>query len=258
MTNNKLVPPPHLSPSSIATFQQCPLKFKLSRIDGIKEPPTEATLRGNFVHSILETLYDCDASMRTLQTARQIAKDLWDSEYCERALELTRSENALRTFRWTSWWCVENVFKMENPQEIEFDGIETELNDTIGGVTIKGFIDRWHRTEDGIIIGDYKTGKAPQPRFQADKFFQLLLYGYVLEQQLGEKVAGIELLFIKDSVKLEHKATPEDMKNVEEVVVNIKKEIDDCCETGVFVTQKSRLCDWCFFKPQCPAWSKLK
>ena len=45
-------PPPHLSPSSMGTFEQCPLKFKYSKIDMLKDDPTEATLMGNFVHDV--------------------------------------------------------------------------------------------------------------------------------------------------------------------------------------------------------------
>jgi len=32
--------PAYLSPSSITTYRDCPQKFKFSRIDGIKEPPS--------------------------------------------------------------------------------------------------------------------------------------------------------------------------------------------------------------------------
>ncbi|MSV58070.1 MAG: exodeoxyribonuclease V subunit beta, partial [Actinobacteria bacterium] len=35
--------PEYLSPSSIATYRDCPMKFKFSRIDRIVEPPTWQT-----------------------------------------------------------------------------------------------------------------------------------------------------------------------------------------------------------------------
>lgn len=252
-----LIAPPHLSPSSIATFQQCPLKFKFSRIDGLVEPPTEATLRGNFVHSIFESLYGSPSDQRTIEHAREISRQVWEEEYKERAsVLLRRDEAALREFRWTSWWCVENLFAMETPSEIELDGIETPLDWFLSGVKIKGFIDRWQRDGDSITIGDYKTGKVPNPRYQENKFFQLLLYGAVLKEQLDLDVKRVELLFVRDGVKLSHDATPADFESVIETVVSVKSEIDARCESGEFETNRSRLCDWCSFKPICPAWSK--
>ncbi len=256
VSNLALEPPPYLSPSSISTFQQCPLKYKYSRIDKMQEPPTEATLRGNFVHSILEEMYGFPPETRTLNNVKNIAKEIWEGEYLEKVSPYVRGEEALRLFRWSSWWCVENLFKMENPSELHFEGIETELNDKIDGVAIKGFIDRWRRTPDGIIVGDYKTGKSPAPRFQEDKYFQLFLYAYVLEMQLGEKVKEIELLFIKDEKRLAREVTDSDRENVRATVVSVRKQIDERCASGEFEPIKHRLCDWCSFKSICPIWSK--
>ena len=232
------------------------MKYKLSRIDGLKDPPTEATLRGNFVHSTLEELYALPSNERTLISARELAKKLWENEYEELVLPYVKGEEALRLFRWSSWWCIENLFAMEDPTALHFDGIETELNDTIDGVLIKGFIDRWRKTDDGIIVGDYKTGKTPAPRFREDKYFQLFLYSYVLEKQLNEPVKEIELLFIKDSVRLAKEVTDEDRETVRSTVVQIRKDIDERCVSGEFEPIKHRLCDWCNYKSICPIWSK--
>lgn len=247
--------PAYLSPSSISTFQQCPLKYKYSRIDGLVEPPTEATLRGNYVHSVFEDLYALPAEERTLDAARQLAREWWEKDYADRTAPYIRNDKDRRMFRWTSWWCIENLFLMEDPQKINFDGLETELNNDIDGVAIKGFIDRWRKTEDGIIIGDYKTGKAPSPRFQADKYFQLFLYAFVLEKQIKEPVSEVELLFVKDSVRLAKKVDDSDREQVRQTVVEVRKQIDDRCASGVFEPIKHRLCDWCSFKQICPIWS---
>lgn len=252
----RLEAPAYLSPSSIATFQQCPLKYKFSRIDGLTEPPTEATLRGNFVHSVLEELYALPSEQRTMSTAKNLAKVLWESEYEERVSPYVRGAEAQKMFRWSSWWCIENLFTMEDPQELELDGIETEVNGDIDGVAIRGFIDRWRRTDDGIIIGDYKTGKTPAPRYRDDKYFQLMLYACALELKLEEHVKEIELLFVKDSVRLSKSVTDGDRQNVRDTVASVRTQIDERCETGIFEPIKHKLCDWCSYKSICPAWSK--
>lgn len=255
--NTTLVPPPYLSPSSISTFQQCPLKFKFSRIDKMSEPPTEATLRGNYVHSVFEELYLAPKEERTLEYARTLARDLWWNQYCDPVAQIIPTEEKMRLFRWSSWWCIENLFSMESPNELAFDGIEYELNSSIGGVQIKGFIDRWFiGDDDGIHVGDYKTGKTPGIRYREDKFFQLMIYAHVLQNIIGKDVTTLELLYVKDSVILSRPTTVGDFEHVEKVITSVKNEIDARCEEGFFETKRSRLCDWCSYKPICPEWSK--
>lgn len=249
-----LIPPDYLSPSSIATFQQCPLKYKYSRIDGLVEPPTSATIFGNFVHEILEHFYDLSPEDRTVQAARQIAAATW-SAYAEEVTSILKSDAAeIRSFRWRAWWCIENLMKMEDVASQSFGGVETALNAEIAGVKIKGFVDRWSLDENGaLVIGDYKTGKVPKKQYLGDKFDQLLIYGIILSDQLSKELGRIELLYIAHSVRAEHIPTPEDIQHIKETVLSVRSQIDERCETGIFEPRKSILCSWCHFKPMCPA-----
>ena len=72
-----LKPPAHLSPSSLSTFEQCPLKFKYSKIDLIPDASWKEAMLGNFVHDVLEVLYSLPQNERTVQNARIIATDCW-------------------------------------------------------------------------------------------------------------------------------------------------------------------------------------
>jgi putative RecB family exonuclease len=250
--------PIYLSPSSIGTFQQCPLKYKFSRIDGLKEPATEHTLLGNYVHSILEELYKSSAVERTLSFARFLARNIW-ADYVEEVTNIYRGDTEkIRLFKWRSWYCVENLMTMESPESIEFDGIETELNHEVGGVKIKGFIDRWSISDEKIIIGDYKTGKVPAIKYRDDKFDQLLIYGVILADMQGIEIGSLELLYIKDQVKLTKTPTKEDMQRIKDMLKTTRDAIDARCESEVFETKVGVLCGWCHFKSICPSWSKSK
>lgn len=247
-------PPPHLSPSSINTWQQCPLKFKYSKIDGIREPPTNATLMGNFVHEIFEVIYASPPEERTISQARIIARDLWNNDYGERAAEII-SQKDLNQFRWNSWFCVENLWGVENPEEVHVDEIEYELNGKLGGVQLKGFIDRMLFLDDGTIeIGDYKTGKVPAKKWEDDKFTQLYIYA-ALVQELGiGEPSQLELIYLKAPKTITRKVQQDKIHEVTETVVTVKKEIDESCDNEHFEARKSFLCNWCYFKPKCPAW----
>lgn len=250
--------PEYLSPSSIATFHQCPFKYKLSRIDGLKEPPTEHTLLGNYVHSILEEFYRLEASERTVLGARTLFRAIWD-DYAEAVIGIYRGDKVLvDQFRLRARYCVENLLKMEPSDAIEFDGIETELNHAVLGVQIKGFIDRWAIKDGKLNIGDYKTGKVPQLRFRDDKFDQLLIYAIILSELEDKEIGTLELLYIKDGVRLTKEPTEEDVNRIKSMLVETRNSIDERCQTGVFETKVGVLCGWCHFKPICPAWSKNK
>lgn len=251
-----LVAPPYLSASSIFTFLQCPLKYRYSRIDGMTEDPTEATLLGNFVHDILETVYNLPADQRTLPQAKIVARSQWDDKWGEQ-IKAWVPQDRLSRVRWAAWWCVENLWKLEDPQSINPEGCETEVNVAISGVTLKGFIDRWGRNQSGnIIITDYKSGKTPKPQYQADKYTQLIIYALAVEEMgLGE-VEEIELLFLKDGDRLRRNITSDDKSRVTELIVSVKNDVDKCCEQEIFEPRPTRLCDWCSFKSICPYWNK--
>lgn len=251
-----LVAPEYLSASSISTFQQCPLKFKYSRIDRMMEPPTEATLRGNFVHDVLEVLYASPAENRTLELAKEISRNMWESTWRPRVSELITNEEDLRQFRWSSWWCVENLWALEDPTELNPTGLEYEVAVKISDVPIKGFIDRFNVTENGLTISDYKTGKTPHPRFSEGKFFQLYLYGVAL-REMGVGVANqVQLLYLKDGQRFDSVMTEADYLHTTEVLVDVKNGVDQRCADGHFEPKTSRLCDWCHFKNICPAWKR--
>jgi putative RecB family exonuclease len=254
MPNPPFTPPPYLSPSQIETFSTCPLKWKFSRIDKIKEPPTEATVMGNFVHEVLEELYRLPVDDRTQDTARSIMRDRWDMKFEAEANKVLTEGH--REFRWRSWWCIETYFKMEDPQSFTPKGIEFGLDGNIGKVRLKGFIDRFDSGPDGLEVVDYKTGKVPPPNFQDAKFFQLLLYADLLAAKKREPVSKVHLLFVKDGVRLTEEVTPETLAPMREKVQTTFEAIAEGCRTGEFTPKVSKLCDWCHFKPQCPAWSK--
>jgi putative RecB family exonuclease len=257
--------PPHLSPSSLDTFLQCPLRYKLSRIEGLQEPPSADSLVGNFVHSTLEDLFKLPHKQRTKDAFKALLRNQWETEYRERA-EAIVPESEINDFRWRAIWAMENYFAIEDPTIItpgddEHDGIETEINPTevqVAGVPIKGFIDRWDLDGEKIKVTDYKTGKTPQPRFQPQKYRQLLIYADALQTMVGREASEINLLFIKDGTRLQQQVTPVTLRSMRDTVKQAWDGITERCETGDFETKVGPLCGWCAFKPICPEFNNVE
>lgn len=253
----KFQPPQYLSASSMGTFNQCPLKFKYNKIDGLTEPPTEATLLGNFVHEILEGLYALPVDERNVASVKSIAGQVWHSSDWEQRIDGYVHPTKVRNFRWSAWFCVENLFKVENPKSIEVRGIEFEVNGKLGPAHIKGFIDRFENdSDDLVVVSDYKTGKTPKAAWVKDKFVQLKLYAAMLHELDVASVSSLQLLYLKDGVKFTHRVTDEDIRETVSYVTQTYDRIMKACETGNFTYNKSKLCDWCTFKKVCPAWKR--
>lgn len=210
---------------------------------------------GNFVHSVLEDLFLLQPEERTVSTARGLMAHQWSTNYAEPVTEvLKNSERAIHQFRWNSWWCVENYFKMEDPSVVGSRGVEHELNGFIDGVPLKGFIDRWQEDEEGISISDYKTGKTPKQMYVDGKFFAMTLYADLLSAEIGEQVSKIELLYLKDGVRISKSLTDDATASMRETVKSTYEQVKVRCSTGEFEPIRNTLCGWCNYKTICPAW----
>ena len=251
------VAPPHLSPSSMATFRQCPLKFKYNKIDKIPDPSGKEALMGNFVHDVLEELYGLPPEDRSKEQAQSLARSIWaERNWEKRVSPLIPDDDEYRMFRWKAWWCIENLWKIENPGEIEPDGLEFELNGEVSGVQLKGFIDRFTMSEDGgVVISDYKTGKVPRAEYVDERFRQLRIYGTLIDALDIGHTSGLELLYLKDGVRFEVPFGDEDITDTSTYIRSAKDDIDKACATGDFPAQKSVLCGWCSYKNICPLWN---
>lgn len=247
--------PAHLSPSSISTWQQCPLRYKLSKIDKIPEPSTDAQLLGSFTHEILEYLYQLPHEERTLAAARRLSASLWNETWAAEVAELNLDEEAVRRFRWQTWWCIEAMFKIEDPALVTLGATEQRLETYLGDVKLLGILDRWHPLDDGrAVISDYKTGKKPKPRYEGEKKFQLGVYVHLVRAALGLDVAYTELLYLKEGIRWKFEPTDKYVDEVVETVQQVAVEIKDACAAGSFEAKPAILCDWCNFKSTCPAW----
>lgn len=249
-------PPPYLSPSSMSTYRQCPQKFKFSKIDGIPDKPSQATLLGNFVHEILEVFYVLPPENRSVEAVKKIASDVWtESNWAERITGYV-PEGGERSFRWSAWWCVENLWKVENPQLVNPLGIEREVNGFLGDARVKGFIDRYDLMDDGnVLIADYKTGKTPAKSWVSDKFLQLRIYAALMGQTMTN-VTKLRLLYLKDGVSFSFDLTDKSIEETVNYVQETHSMVQKSCETGDFPFSRSRLCDFCAYKNICPGWIK--
>lgn len=248
--------PKYLSPSAIGTFNQCPMRYRFSKLDKIPEPSTEAQVLGSYVHEVLELLFQIPAEDRTESSARGIAKNLWEEKWGEEYFSLDKKSDR-NEFRWKVWWCIENYFSLEDPTSFTPEGLESKVEGDIDGVPIFGIIDRWNISDSGkLIISDYKTGKKPRPQYEWEKKMQIMIYVELLEKMLGLEAEKAELIYLKSPSRAVYEPNAKIRNEVKVTLRNTWDELTDSCSTGEFECRTGPLCNWCSFKQICPAWRK--
>jgi len=251
-----VAPPSAMSPSSVGTFSTCPKQFFYSRIMRYPDPGSDASVMGNFVHDILEHLLGLNSEARTQDSAKTLARTLWDEKYDDDTAALGLSKDEQHALRWNAWNCVTTYFEMEDPADLDVDEdhLERKVSGEIDGVPVRGIVDRWTwEPDDSLIVSDYKTGKVPKPRYEGEKRFQIMVYVHLLEEELGAEAKYGELLYVKAGVRKQYDPDKRSRTNMKKKLVTTWEKVQLACEAEDFPTKPSVLCDWCAYKSFCPA-----
>jgi putative RecB family exonuclease len=133
---------------------------------------------------------------------------------------------------------------------------ELFVETTTDEVVLAGIIDRLDRLPDGTwSITDYKTGRAPGPGWERGAFFQLRFYAMVVMQSLGLQVSRLRLVHLAGQGELLELDFDDDGAGaVTRQVAGLTAAMQSAMAAGVWRANKGRRCDWCAFKPRCPAW----
>jgi len=252
-----LEPPRTLSPSKVSSFTDCALAFKYSAIDRLPEPPSLPATKGTLVHAALEGLFMLPAAERTLAaalTCLDAAADVLRDDPEFTGLELDADGEA--AFLDSADQLVRSYFLLEDPTKVHPIGIELLLDAEIGGTRLRGIIDRLELDEDGgLVVTDYKTGRAPSERYEQGKLGGVHVYSLLCERNFGRRPAKVRLLYLGEPLEISTTPSDQSMRAVERKVGAIWTAIERACERDDFRPRPSKLCDWCAFQARCPAFA---
>ena len=243
-----------LSPSRISSFRTCPLQFRFVSIEKLPEPPQIHLVKGNFVHRVLELLLAHDPELRTPDAALdafEVTKTEYESSVKFIALGLT--EDAHDAFFKDSRQILNGYYRMENPRNTNVIGLELKLEADFGKFVLRGIIDRLEYDEnDQLVISDYKTGNTPSSKFGKNKMDNMHLYASLCLRVRGELPQKLRLMYLKSSTSVEEEVTAQSNIKCEDAAIETFDQIAESCQSGVFATNKSGLCNFCAFKQWCP------
>jgi putative RecB family exonuclease len=248
------------SASSSGTFEQCPKQWYFKYVAKLPDPPGEDAILGTFTHSVLELLLQEPAIERTKERAKVIAREIWpEIEQDTDFITLSLNEAEALAFRQRSWTAIEGLWDLEKPQDVIVDSTEFEVKVEIAGIPFRGYIDRVDQEQDGLVVTDYKSGKAPKDRYMGNKLHQVLLYAAALEALNGDRPQRARLFFLNN-----RNTENQQNRRIVEVDVNDKtlsqttkklqrtwQDLNRACEDETFPTKPQILCKWCSFLPNC-------
>jgi putative RecB family exonuclease len=256
MSSRQYEPPTTISPSRMSTFLTCPLKFKFESLDGVRSAGSYATVKGSCVHLALEYLFTrFEPEDRTVEALNSCIDDalndfLLDSEF----VALGMDEKTDRLFTTEVRKLALNYLDMEDPGTVNVKGVELRLEVEVEGWTMRGIIDRLDEPEPGLLeVVDYKSGRAPSTRWEQKATLGVHLYALMCEQEFGILPDEVKLLFVKDKLTVASKPTERSNKALRQKVRAVREAVWRSCETGQFGVSPSAICNFCDFKPICPA-----
>ncbi len=247
-----------LSPSRANDFVQCPLKFRFRSVDRLPEPPSPAAFKGTLVHAVLEKLFDLQADGRTEAAARQLVEPELARllEANAQARELFPDAAARARLLAEAATLVRSYFSLELPHMLEPAERESFVTTTLdSGLKLRGFIDRVDVAPGGQVrLVDYKTGKAPKPQYSREADFQMRFYALLRYKTDETLVHTLQLMYLGSGSIKTMRPQPADIERTEDQVNDIWSDITASAESGNWRPRTSPLCNWCHFKPICPAW----
>ncbi|MGE2728470.1 ATP-dependent helicase [Mycolicibacterium vaccae] len=184
-----------LSPSTLQTLADCPLRWLLERHGGNRGRDVRSTL-GSLVHALVSE------SGRSESALLAELEKVWDGLpfdaqwYADN--ELARHAEMLQTFlRWRTDTRGELT---ELATEIEVEGQVQAPDGDLPAVRVRGRLDRLERDSAGrLVVVDIKTGKSPVTKDDAENHAQLAMYQLAVAAGLladGDQPGGGRLVYL--------------------------------------------------------------
>ncbi len=246
--------PGSLSPSRLSSFTACGLQFRFTAIDQLPEPPTVAATRGTLVHAALEQLFTLPAPERVPAAAAACLED---------AVERLRTHpdwtglgldpDGEARLRAEAAALVERYFRLEDPREVHPVGLELKLEVAVGGVRLRGIIDRLDLVDGELVVTDYKTGRAPGEGFARRQMTGVHLYSLMCERWFGRRPVRVQLLHLAEPVAIVAEPSDQSTRGLARRLEAVWQAVEVACEREDFRPRPSARCDWCAFRQWCPA-----
>ncbi len=263
-----------ISYSAIETYLQCPQKYKFQEIDRIRVPKSREAMVGTLIHDTLKFMFTRDPLFPTLDEVVAYFRSHWprreafDVELRHNSLARPWTDEDETIYFEDGVRMIKRFYEKNAPWNYSVLGLESHfeilLADPRSGQThiLAGKIDRIDKRADGTYeIIDYKTAKRLPSQDEVNKNLQLALYSLGVQKRwphIRPEDIALSLYFLKHGEKLSTAASETATEEVKMRILKTVAEIQERVHAGKsFEPMPGPLCNWCGYKPMCPAWKHL-
>lgn len=199
------------SHSSIKTYEQCPFKYKLTKIDKLHEPSGDAAERGKLIHTLFETALK-------EPTTPLPEFDYWYDYVQELATKNTRAEVSFAITR--DWFPCQFLDKE---------------------AWIRGIFDAVYFDDHAAHVLDWKTGKERDYEDQLKLYAAILLTIYPNLQRVSTEICYVDSKKRQSYGIVIRNTLPGLQAWISDRIMKIEK--DD-----IYAPKPSHNCRWCHFR----------
>lgn len=231
-----------ISYTDLETFDSCPLKFYYKKILRMPSPPSPHQLLGQVIHSVLESgaRSMMEGEPRNLEALVSDFEGRWgkvrlgDPDQKERMGQ--RGAELLGEYMIMQ-------AKLDGFPAVLEKFFEIELS----SAKLTGRIDRVDKTETGLRVIDYKTGKKGKNKL--DKDLQLPIYSLACKELFGEYPSELMFMFLGDGTEYSISSDPGSLDKVR-TEIEQKAEVINSSD---FTATPGKPCRLCEYARICPA-----
>ncbi len=248
--------------SALETYKLCPQKYKFQEIDRIPAAKSKAAVFGTHLHSTLKFMFSHDPLFPTLDEVLNFFRENWPPQ---EKMEVTPEEKQL--YLEAGEKMLKNFYAKNAPWNFAVVDLESRfevlIEDTRRKEThvLAGRIDRIDKSEDGYEVIDYKTSRRMPSQDEVDRDLQMSIYSLGLQRRwphLKAEDIRLSLYFLKHGEKLSTSRSAEATLATTHDLLRDLSAIQAKLSTGErFEPAPGPHCDWCPYRPICPAWRHL-
>lgn len=248
----------HRSVSQRNTYEMCPYRYKLERLDKVWQRPAAWLSQGTAVHAAYEA-WERSGRTMTLEQMQSVFTDEYAASIAEQAevtpnfdywfasgpykgaVDIERRygiglEQCEKLIQWYEkhpeekvWTTPDGVLAIELPFEV-----------TLDGVLVRGYIDAIVEGPSGPVVRDLKTGNQPGDAFQ------LATYAVAIREMYGVEITQGDYLMGKTGKP----TIPYDL--TDETVAGEYRRLDDAVKAREFPADpESSKCRFCSVATSC-------
>ena len=114
-------------------------------------------------------------------------------------------------------------------------GLELRLEAPVGELTLRGIIDRLELDADGgLVVTDYKTGRAPHPNFERKSLSGVHFYAFLCESVFGRIPSAIRLVYLRSGEIITATPSPQSTRFMITRTSAVWKAVATACERDDF------------------------